>query len=85
MRTKQFIHDPKVLLAQGRELVKDNSYIKFAHRVSMANLILAGMSAKELSSYCGDAETTLMSWVTKVDESGWDSLYAKKSRGNPAD
>ncbi len=81
MRTKQYINDPKELLAQGQMLVKENSDIKFAYRVSMVNLILSGMSAKELATYCGDGETTLMSWVTKVDQFGWDALHAKKQPG----
>lgn len=81
MRTKRYIHDPRELLAQGQKLVREDSDVKFAHRVSMVNLILSGMSAKELAAYCGDGETTLMSWVTKVDQFGWDSLHDKKRPG----
>ena len=84
MRSKQYCNDPKELLAQGQLLVRENSDIKFAYRVSMVNLILGGMSAKELASYCGDGETTLMSWVTKVDQQGWDSLRVKKQPGKPS-
>lgn len=84
MRIKRFIHDPKELLAQGQILVKENADIKFAYRVSMVNLILGGMSAKELAAHCGDGETTLMSWVTKVDQHGWDALHAKKQPGKPS-
>ena len=84
VRIKQFIHDPKELLEQGKKLVKENSDIKFAYRISMVNLILGGMSAKELSMHCGDGETTLMSWVTKVDTDGWDALRAKKQPGKPS-
>lgn len=84
MRTKKYIHDPNDLLAQGRELVRNNADIKFAHRVSLVNLVLGGMSAKELSSYCGEGETTIMSWVTKVDRFGWDALRAKKQPGKPS-
>ena len=84
MRIKRFINDPKVLLAQGQALVKENSDIKFAYRVSMVNLLLGGMSAKELAAHCGDGETTLMSWVTKVDQFGWDALRAKKQPGKPS-
>ena len=83
MRTKKYINDPKAMLAEGQKLVKVNSDIKFAYRVSMVNLILSGMSAKELAAHCGDGETTLMSWVTKVDHYGWDSLRAKKQPGKP--
>ena len=84
MRIKQFINDPKDLLTQGQVLVRENADIKFAYRVSMVNLILSGMSAKELAAYCGDGETTLMSWVTKVDRFGWDALRAKKQPGKPS-
>ena len=84
MRKKQYINDPNELLKQGQILVKENSDIKFAYRVSMVNLILSGMSAKELSSFCGDGETTLMSWVDKVDRHGWDALRTKKQPGKPS-
>ena len=84
VRTKQFINDPKELPAQGQVLVKENADIKFAYRVTMVNLILGGMSAKELAAHCGDGETTLMSWVTKVDKFGWDALRAKKQPGKPS-
>ena len=84
MRIKRYINDPKELLAQGQILVKENADIKFAYRVSMVNLILGGMSAKELAAHCGDGETTLMSWVTKVDQHGWDALRAKKQPGKPS-
>ena len=84
MRIKRFINDPKELLAQGQILVKENADIKFAYRVSMVNLILGGMSAKELAAHCGDGETTLMSWVTKVDQFGWEALRDKKHPGKPS-
>ncbi len=84
VRIKRFINDPKELLAQGQALVKENADIKFAYRVSMVNLILSGMPAKELAAYCGDGETTLMSWVTKVDQFGWGALHAKKQPGKPS-
>ena len=83
MRVKQYINDPQVLLEQGRAILKENSDIKYAYRVTMVNLILGGMSAKELASFFGDGETTLMSWVTKVDQFGWDALHAKKQTGQP--
>ena len=84
MRTKRFINDPKELLAQGQILVKEKADIKFVYRVSMVNLILSGMSAKELATHCVNGETTLMSWVTKVDQFGWDALRAKKQSGRPS-
>ena len=83
MRARQLIHDPRELLSQGRALVKENPDIKFAYRVTMVTLILSGISARELAEHCGDGETTLMSWVKKADENGWDSLRAKKQTGQP--
>ena len=71
-------------MEQGKILVKENSDIKFAYRFSMVNLIPSGISAKELSMHYGDGETTLMSWVTKVDIDGWDALRAKKQPGKPS-
>ncbi len=85
MRTGQFIHDPKELLSQGKALVKDNSDIKFAYRVTMVNLLLGGMSARELAEHCGDGETTLMSWVRKVDENGWDFCGQRNRPASLAD
>ena len=84
MKVKKYINDPEELLRQGQLLVKENSDIKYAYRVSMVNLILSGMPAKELALHCGDGETTLMSWVTKVDREGWEALKAKKQPGKPS-
>ena len=84
LKVRKYIHDPEELLQQGQLLVKENPDIKFAYRVSMVNLILSGMPAKELALHCGDGETTLMSWVTKVDREGWNALRAKKQPGKPS-
>lgn len=83
MYVRKFIHDPEQLLAQGQEIVSQTADNKFVHRVSMVNLMLAGFSASDLAPYCGDSERTLMSWVKKVDEQGWDSLVAIKQKGRP--
>ena len=37
----------------------------------MVNLLLCGMSAKEVAERCGDGETALMSLVKKEDENCW--------------
>ena len=68
IRIKRFINNPKEFLAQGQILVNENSNVKFAHRISMVNLILNGMFAKEPATHWGDGETTLTSWVTKVNK-----------------
>ena len=51
IRIKRFINNPKEFLAQGQIFVKENADIKFAHRISMVNLILNGMFAKEPATH----------------------------------
>ena len=69
----------EVIIVRTKQFINDPAY-----RVTMVNLILGGISAKELAAHCGDGETTLMSWVTKVDKFGWDALRAKKQPGKPS-
>lgn len=83
MKTHKFVNNPEELLSQGCKIVAQNADTKFVHRVSMVNLILAGLPAKALSVYCGDSERTLQTWVKNVDEKGWDSLLAVKQSGRP--
>ncbi len=83
MKIRKYINDPKVLLEEGKKIVSESADNKFVHRVSMVNLILNGLSAKNLAPYCGDSERTLQSWVKNVDEYGWDSLIAIKQEGRP--
>ncbi len=83
MKVRHFIHSPEELLKQGQEIVKQTGEAKFIHRVTMVNLILSGMRAKELSQYSGDSVRTINTWVKKVDEKGWDSLKTVKQKGRP--
>ena len=76
MRTHKYINNPKELLEQGKRIVSEkaeNEDGKFINRVSMVNLMLSGLSPKELSSNCGYSKRTLQSWLKKVDESGWET------------
>lgn len=84
MKTHKYINDPKTLLEQGKIIVTENSDNKFIHRVSMVNLLLSGMSPKELSGFCGYSERTLQAWLKNVDESGWETLMAVKQNGRPS-
>ncbi len=84
MRNHKYINDPRVLLQQGKTIVSENAENKFVHRVTMVNLILAGFSPKELSTFSGDSERTLQTWVKNVDEKGWNSLIAVKQEGRPS-
>lgn len=83
MKTHKYIHDPKILLEQGKTIVTENAESKFIHRVSMVNLLLSGMSPKVLSGFCGYSERTLQAWLKNVDESGWETLMAVKQNGRP--
>ena len=83
MKVRKYINDPKTLLEEGKKIVAESADNKFVHRVSMVNLILNGLSPKNLAPYCGDSERTLQSWVKNVDENGWDSLIAIKQEGRP--
>ena len=84
MKKHKYLNDPKCLYEQGNAIINGNAQNKFVHRVSMVNLMLKGLSPKELSSYCGDSERTLQIWLKKVDEKGWESLIAPRSVGRPA-
>ena len=86
MRTHKYSNNPKDLLEQGKCIVAekvDNEDSKFVYRVSMVNLMLGGLSPKELSSYCGYSERTLQAWLKNVDEYGWEILRTKKQTGRP--
>ena len=86
MRTHKYINDPKDLLEQGKRIVSEkveHDDRKFMYRVLMVNLMLSGLSPKELSSNCGYSERTLQSWLKKVDEFGWEILRTKKQSGRP--
>ena len=86
MKTHKYLNDPKDLLEQGKRIVSEkteNEDKKYVYRVSMVNLMLSGLSPKELSSNCGYSERTLQSWLKKVDESGWETLKTKKQTGRP--
>ncbi len=62
MNVRHFIHSREELLKQGQEIIKQTADPKFIHRVSMVNLILGGMSTKELSQYSGDSVRTINTW-----------------------
>ena len=86
MRTHKYINDPKDLLEQGKRIVSEkveHDDRKFIYRVSMVNLMLSGLSPKELSSNCGYSERTLQGWLKKADEFGWETLRTKKQTGRP--
>ena len=68
-------HDRQELLKHGQELVRNLKPGRLYERVVCVNLLLAGsIAALELSDATGIPIRTLQSWVTDVDQKGWDSL-----------
>ena len=84
MRKHKYINNREELLTQGRSIVSESADNKFVHRVSMVNLMLSGIPAKELAKYCSESERTLQSWLKKVDEQGWETMISKKQTGRPS-
>lgn len=83
MKVHKFKNDPQTLLEQGKEIIARSGETKFIYRVTLASLILGGMSPKDLSRYCSETERTLQLWVKKADECGWESLFAVRQSGRP--
>ena len=83
MRTHKYIHDPDTLLEQGKNIVSESADSKFIHRVTLVNLMLSGISPKDLSECCAYSERTLQSWLKDVDELGWEILRPGKPSGRP--
>jgi transposase len=83
MKRRPFIHDPSVLLEQGKAILAGNPEAKYAFRVVMVNLCLAGTSTGKLAKLSGCSRRALTLWVKKVDESGWDSLRTVPRTGRP--
>jgi len=51
MHVRKFKSDKNALLKEGQAIVSESADNKFVHRVSMVNLMLAGISAETLSQY----------------------------------
>lgn len=84
MNTRKFKHNPAELLERGKAIIAEKTEYKFAYRVTMVNLLLAGkMTVSQLSEITNVPIRTLSTWVKKVDEEGFESLKAKKQPGRP--
>lgn len=84
MKKRQFIHEPSVLLEQGKAVLAGNPESKYAFRVAMVNLCLAGTPMGKLARLSGCSRRGLSLWVKKVDESGWESLRPVPRPGRPS-
>jgi len=83
MPVRQYKTDPAQLLAEGKQIVRSRSDVKYRHKVEMVNLVLSGLTPSYLSTYCGDSKSTITRWVKIADEQGFNALKAKKPTGKP--
>lgn len=83
MNNRKFKSDKAALLAEGKRIVSSSDDSKFLRKVTIVNLMLGGMSAKDLTDFCGETDRTLSSWVKAVDERGFEALRPIKQPGRP--
>ena len=84
MNTRKFLHPPSELIEQGKAIISEKNEYKYAFRVTMVVLLLAGnMTPSKLSELTKVPVRTLSTWVKKADEEGFESLKAKKQSGRP--
>ncbi len=67
MPARVYKSNPKELLAEGQQLIKDIQDPYFRHRVEMVNLVLQGVPATFLSQGCKEDASTISRWVRMVD------------------
>lgn len=83
MNSRKFLSDRSLLAAEGEKMVEALGDSGFIKKVVLVSLVLRGVAASQLSRACGVSERTLIRWVKSVDESGYESLKAKKKEGRP--
>lgn len=83
MAIRQYKSDKNDLLEEGKRLVRRTEDTKFQHKIESVNLVLAGLPVSRLSELSGDSVNAITLWVKKADESGFESLRAKKQTGRP--
>lgn len=83
MNNRKFKSDKTALIAEGKRIAASSDDAKFLRKVTIVNLMLAGMKAKTLADVCGETDRTLSSWIKAVDEHGFEALRAIKQPGRP--
>ena len=81
MPARVYKSNPKELLAEGQQLIKNIQDPCFRHRVEMVNLVLQGVPATFLSQGCKEDASTISRWVRMVDKGGFSVLRPKKRAG----
>ncbi len=71
------------MIAEGNRIVSSSDDAKFIRKVTIANLLLHGMSAKLVADACGETDRILSNWVRIVDEHGFEALRPRKQPGHP--
>ena len=83
MPARKYKTDRAQLLAEGQQIVRTISDVKYRHKVEMVNLVLSGLTPSYLSSYCGNSKRTITLWVKIADEQGFEALRPRKPTGKP--
>lgn len=83
MHKRQYKSDRALLLAQGKQIIKQNGDSKYIYRVTLVNLVLSGMECSEVAKVTGNEKSTISAWVKTVDEEGFEALITKKQTGRP--
>ncbi len=83
MNNRKFKSDKAALIAEGKRIASSSDDAKFLRKVTIVNLMLAGMKAKTLAEACGETDRTLSSWIKAVEVHGFESLRAVKQPGCP--
>lgn len=84
MNTRKFAIDKNELIEQGRSIIKISRDTKYIYRVTLVNLILAGVDP-EVIAFGSDVTTrTLSNWVKDVAERGFDALQITPQPGRPS-
>lgn len=82
MPARNYLTDPKQLLAQGQMIVSSTEDSRFQHKVECVNLVLGGgMMPSELSRCVAESKNTITMWVKTADERGFDTLHTRKQLG----
>ena len=83
MPARNYLTDPKQLLAEGQMIVSSTEDSKFQHKVECVNIVLGGMMPSELSNYVAESKNTITNWVKIADEQGFEALHTRKQPGRP--
>ena len=56
MNNRKFKSDKATLIAEGKRIASSSDDAKFLRKVTIVNLMLSGMKAKDLAEACGETD-----------------------------